>query len=317
MELEITIHGNEVSFNVDCLYSEDFETEHVLNANHRVSTNIKGLTINNQLVSIPETIGVLTNLTDLNLDDNQLTRLPESIGTLNLEYLVINGNRLTRLPRSIGNIQTLQVLDLDDNELTSLPGSIGRLENLKQLRLQHNRITRIPGSIGNLLNLQTFDLGYNQLASIPEEIGRLRRLRRMNLINNPLVYLPATITRLPNLSIDLNNEFVLEPLKRQYIFESPNLLYNIKPFFNIREYNRLMNMETATRKYARASTRHYAKKNGTRKKYVDHINTFLNSPMQLEENPPSSKVFAKNAFVENIAGFLDDNKTTNEVLVRA
>lgn len=319
MDLEITIHGNEVSFNVDCLYGED----NLLRANDRISINVTSLTIN-EVVSIPESIGIFTNLVELTLDDNQLTSLPKSIGNLTkLEYLIINNNRLRRLPESIGNLSNLKVLILDDNHLTTLPASIEGLQNLEELNLQYNRITRIPGSIGRLRNLQRLDLKDNQIVRLPEEIGNLRRLRFIDLENNPLLYLPATIARLPNLSIDLNSRVILEPLQEQYIFQNPNLLYTIKQVFNIRKYNRLMKLtqenKTSIKKYAKASTRHYSKKISTRKKYVDHINSFVPNSMQLKENPPSSKVFAKDAFVKHINSFSENyvDKTINEVLVRA
>lgn len=51
-----------------------------------------------KLTSLPESIGNLTNLTELRLRANQLTSLPESIGNLtNLTYLDLDNNQLISL----------------------------------------------------------------------------------------------------------------------------------------------------------------------------------------------------------------------------
>src|SRR3972149_6770781 len=74
------------------------------------------------------------NLTDLNESGNQLTSLPDSIGQLtNLRLVYVDNNQLTSLPDSIGQLTNLQKLFVDNNQLTSLPDSIGQLTNLQVL----------------------------------------------------------------------------------------------------------------------------------------------------------------------------------------
>ena len=99
----------------------------------------------NQLTSLPEWIGNLTNLTRLDLHSNQLTSLPESLGNLtNLTELYLSENQLISLPESLGNLTNLTKLDLRRNELTSLPESIANLTNLKVLKLTTNPIETPP-----------------------------------------------------------------------------------------------------------------------------------------------------------------------------
>ena len=75
-------------------------------------------------------------LTYLYLYNNQLTSLPESIGNLSsLEDLYLSFNQLTSLPESIGSLNSLERLWLDYNQLTSLPESIGSLSSLETLYL--------------------------------------------------------------------------------------------------------------------------------------------------------------------------------------
>ena len=73
------------------------------------------------LLSLPESIGNLVNLQELDLGWNNLISLPESFGNLvNIRKLHLWGNKLTSLPESFGNLVNLQELDLSDNPLVSL-----------------------------------------------------------------------------------------------------------------------------------------------------------------------------------------------------
>ena len=71
--------------------------------------------------SIPPEIGCLTNLTELQLQQNQLTgEIPPEIGNLtNLTYLYLGFNQLTgEIPPEIGNLTNLTYLSLMNNQLT-------------------------------------------------------------------------------------------------------------------------------------------------------------------------------------------------------
>jgi leucine-rich repeat protein SHOC2 len=80
--------------------------------------------------------------TRLSLRDRQITTLPESIGNLHhLRELDLSNNRLTFLPESLANLTCLQKLDLSNNQLTALPNSLANLTNLVQLSLDDNPLT--------------------------------------------------------------------------------------------------------------------------------------------------------------------------------
>ena len=104
---------------------------------------------------IPPEIGLLTNLT-----------------SLNLFYNAVSGP----IPPEIGNLVNLTYLNLGYNELSgSIPSEIGNLLNLNYLLLGNNHFSgTIPSEIGNLVNLERLDLIKNQLYGlIPEDICNL------------------------------------------------------------------------------------------------------------------------------------------------
>ena len=111
---------------------------------------------NNNLTSLPTSIGELTSLKELWLYSNNLTSLPTSIGELtSLETLSLWNNKLTSLPESIGNLRSLKTLDSALNKLTSLPTSIGQLTNLKSLYLYLNYLIPWPTQILQPLLVKT------------------------------------------------------------------------------------------------------------------------------------------------------------------
>ena len=97
----------------------------------------------------------------LNCDSIGLSgRIPESIGALTeLTQLGLKNNNLSgEIPESIGNLTNLKQLNLADNALSgSIPDTIGNLISLTNLVLSNNELSgSIPNSIGELSILHTF-----------------------------------------------------------------------------------------------------------------------------------------------------------------
>ena len=117
---------------------------------------------------IPESIGALTELTQLGLKNNNLSgEIPESIGNLTqLTQLSLSKNSLSgAIPDTIGNLKSLWRLDLSYNQLSgTLPGSLSNLSILEVLLANSNNLSgAIPQDICIIYNPNyNFELSGNQ-----------------------------------------------------------------------------------------------------------------------------------------------------------
>ena len=150
------------------------------------------LSNNNLVGSLPEEIGYLIDVQNLDLDNNQLIGgIPASIGKIQqLGGLYMSGNQLTgEIPSEICNLSKLRYCYLYNNQLTgNIPESFGNLSNLKYCYLHNNQLTgNIPESFGNLSNLEYCYLFGNQLTGeVPETLSRLTKLQTMDFSYNML-----------------------------------------------------------------------------------------------------------------------------------
>lgn len=137
-------------------------------------THLKKLEIKCDLKELPEEIGNLTNLTELDLSKNKLTSLPKEIGNLtNLTKLNLSTNRqLRNLPKEIGNLTNLTELHLDKTDIYSLL-HIENLTNLTHLHLGFNPRVDLE-KIKNLTNLKVLEISAGtKNATLPSNIQNL------------------------------------------------------------------------------------------------------------------------------------------------
>ncbi|XP_076916441.1 uncharacterized protein LOC143576167 [Bidens hawaiensis] len=143
--------------------------------------------------SIPEQIGLLSNLTELSLRGNRLSgNLPLSLTNLTrLEVLSLFMNNFSgELPVWLTKLVNLKYLDLSGNSFSGeLPVWLTKLTHLEYLSLGKNQLRGpIPPSYGSMLNLTVLYLSTNHLnSSIPHEIGNLQNLDTLNLGDNNFV----------------------------------------------------------------------------------------------------------------------------------
>jgi Leucine-rich repeat (LRR) protein len=180
---------NLVELDISCLENlEDLPVEigNLKKLEKLIIDNGNGCQMN---ISVPESIGNLSNLKVLNLygaldptpsDTNEpippsrVKSLPGTIGKLqNLEELDLGRNRIKSIPSQIASLQKLKKLALDFNDIHELPPFVGNLKNLQELSVRANGGIKLPKSLSNLSGLKIF-MGNNSLKIKDHE--KLRRL---------------------------------------------------------------------------------------------------------------------------------------------
>ncbi|KKL64679.1 hypothetical protein LCGC14_2162570 [marine sediment metagenome] len=197
---------------------------------------IKIKLVNYGLVTIPESIGFLEKLENLDLSHNRIKTIPESIGLLkNLKKLKLSINQIQNIPETIGNLISLRIIKLDHNQLTKLPDSIKNLNFLEFLSLWSNHLVTLPEGIGDLKSLQVIGLSFNNLITIPDSITKLKLIQTLDLSNNHLTKIPEKIGDLKSLQVLWLNDNYLEALpisilsikylKQLYLFSNPCVIH--------------------------------------------------------------------------------------------
>ncbi|XP_067131224.1 leucine-rich repeat and calponin homology domain-containing protein-like isoform X2 [Centruroides vittatus] len=96
----------------------------------------------NEISNIPPQIGDLHSLCTLNMRRNLITKLPSELCELQLAYLNISANRIAILPTSLRLMISLQILVVDQNPLTCPPAILctrGKVHIFKFLELQASK----------------------------------------------------------------------------------------------------------------------------------------------------------------------------------
>ncbi|XP_056229595.1 DISP complex protein LRCH3 isoform X3 [Seriola aureovittata] len=102
---------------------------------------------NNKLVSLPEELGQLRHLTELDVSCNEIQTLPSQVGQLEaLRDLNIRRNHLVRLPQELADLPLVR-LDFSCNKVTSIPVCYRRLAQLQTIVLDNNPLQTPPAQI--------------------------------------------------------------------------------------------------------------------------------------------------------------------------
>ncbi|XP_031429360.1 DISP complex protein LRCH3 isoform X2 [Clupea harengus] len=102
---------------------------------------------NNKLVSLPEELGQLRHLTELDVSCNEIQTLPSQVGQLEaLRDLNIRRNHLARLPSELAELPLVR-LDFSCNKVTSIPVCYRNLRHLQSIVLDNNPLQSPPAQI--------------------------------------------------------------------------------------------------------------------------------------------------------------------------
>ena len=119
--------------------------------------------------ALPPSIGLLTELTELNLASNYLKWLPDSFCKLvKLTQLHLTANHLRSLPEDFGDLCELVRLDLANNELTTLPASLGRMHKTTEVVLSANHFAVVPEALFTMPSLTHLTMNRCRVKDIPQ-----------------------------------------------------------------------------------------------------------------------------------------------------
>ncbi|XP_040370751.1 uncharacterized protein LOC112188838 isoform X2 [Rosa chinensis] len=153
---------------------------------HLISLKFLYLSLCSSMEKLPENIGYLKHLEELDACDTAIRKVPESIsGLKNLILLCFHGcSGLTGL---------------------ELPNKFSGLRSLTALNLGGCNLAQgvIPDDIGDLFSLQSLDLSENNFSTIPESISQLSELTEISLFKcSKLRWLPKDLpSSLTNVNI--------------------------------------------------------------------------------------------------------------------
>ncbi|XP_066203062.1 DISP complex protein LRCH3 isoform X2 [Saccopteryx leptura] len=102
---------------------------------------------NNKLVSLPEEIGHLRHLTELDVSCNEIQTIPSQIGHLEaLRDFNVRRNHLVRLPEELAELPLIR-LDFSCNKITTIPVCYRSLRHLQMISLDNNPLQSPPAQI--------------------------------------------------------------------------------------------------------------------------------------------------------------------------
>ncbi|WP_081336246.1 COR domain-containing protein [Mycobacteroides chelonae] len=162
--------------------------------------------VGNALSHLPEQLGNLSSLEELDLGNVGLRELPKTLGELSsLVHLDLNGNQLAHLPDELAKLRSLRSLNVSDNALTQLPANLGELDSLINFNASGNRLTNLPKSFAQLQSLVLLNLSRNQLESLPPSIDNINSLSEIDISENHITELPNSVKNLRSLtSLNVN-----------------------------------------------------------------------------------------------------------------
>jgi Leucine-rich repeat (LRR) protein len=176
-----------------------------------LSTSLRQLVMgwNSLSGTIPPTIGKLSGLYRLSLQNNNLTgTIEEWVGKMtNLQFLTLQSNNfIGTIPPSIGNLtQLIDIFSVAKNNFSGfVPSNLWNLK-ISKLDLSHNNFQgSIPVQFSNL-ELIWLNLSSNKFSGeIPETLGRLKQIQIIQMDQNILTRnIPSTFSSL--YSLDLLN----------------------------------------------------------------------------------------------------------------
>ncbi|XP_020286310.1 leucine-rich repeat and calponin homology domain-containing protein 1 isoform X2 [Pseudomyrmex gracilis] len=137
------------------------------------------LVAHNRLASLPDELGRMTALAELDAGCNEITTLPPRIGDLaRLRSLDLRSNLLVHLPIELTYLKLVK-LDISGNRISVLPNEMRKMKSLVDFRLSDNPLTSPPASL--CIRGRTHIFKYLERQAAKHERARGGRARRTPL----------------------------------------------------------------------------------------------------------------------------------------
>ena len=150
----------------------------------------------NKIKKVPPSIGELKKLKLLNVFNNQIgLSLPNEIGTLTeLEEVNLAANKLAMLKDvHFAGWSKVTILNLNDNNLSAI-GSLATLVALEELRLYANQLGAMP-TLSSHPDLKIFEIHKNRIAEVPDDYFKATPgLEALSIWGNAFAALPSSLS---------------------------------------------------------------------------------------------------------------------------
>ncbi|XP_076750863.1 leucine-rich-repeats and calponin homology domain protein isoform X3 [Xylocopa sonorina] len=137
------------------------------------------LVAHNRLASLPDELGRMTALAELDAGCNEITSLPPRMGDLTrLRSLDLRSNLIVHLPIELTYLRLVK-LDISGNRISVLPNEMRKMKSLVDFRLSDNPLTSPPASL--CIRGRTHIFKYLERQAAKHERARGGRARRTPL----------------------------------------------------------------------------------------------------------------------------------------
>ncbi|KAK3437180.1 hypothetical protein EUGRSUZ_C01649 [Eucalyptus grandis] len=156
------------------------------------------------LTTLPDSIGMLKSLAELDVSRTGIVELPNSIVNLkSMKVLKMNGSRIQKLPKAIGMLEKLEEIYGECcTQLEMISGDIVRLPFLKILKLTQTRVQNVPKLPQSLVSLCLSSTATKEALEISNLVS-LRNLELCFTSSTSIKYFPKVQTYSPCCMLEL------------------------------------------------------------------------------------------------------------------
>jgi len=156
----------------------------------------------NRLQALPASVAAMTRLGNVDLRRNLFLSVPEALGNLPIRSLNLSGNRIADAG-GLFRFKHLRVLDLSGNALGSFDGCLSVPNELRTLNLSANYIREISGFLSQLTSVERLNLAGNLIGALPAETAYLSSLLELDLADNRIEQIDDAFFALGAEAVDL------------------------------------------------------------------------------------------------------------------